>query len=292
MRLVLISEKPANYTHDRLISAGAACGIDARTLHPAALALEIARGGARVIEDGRPSAIDIAWPRSGALTRDHTLAVVRALAAGGTRIVNGIEGLSVSRDKIATLLALAQAGIRVPKTVLIRRPALLPDALSTLGGYPIVAKLPWGMRGMGVFLIENPANLDSLAGLLWNLDRDVLLQECIKESLGRDTRIFILGGEVAGAIERTAAPGDFRANLFRGATASACDPTREMRELAVQATRVLKLEIAGIDIMRGSQGPVVIEANAAPGIEGIERATGMDLAGRIMSYISASHRGS
>lgn len=258
----------------------------ARVLDPYRFLLKLNEEGASLEFRGRPfSGADVFLPRLGANISEHSLALVRHLEAAGALVVNGAGAIETARDKLRTLQLLARSGLPAPRTAFAPDPAYLPAALRSVGGAPVVIKLPRGARGGGVMRVRDPEEAQAVADAMWSLRRDAIVQEYVGEPRKGELRIIVIGGEVAAALRRRAPRGGFRANLHRGGSARLASPSRECAELAGDAARLCGLEIAGVDLLETGRGPLALEVNAAPGFEGVERAGGPDVASLIVDYV-------
>ncbi|MEK6579773.1 MAG: RimK family alpha-L-glutamate ligase, partial [Bdellovibrionota bacterium] len=219
---------------------------------------------------------------------DYGLAVVQQFESLGTYVLNGSRGIAESRDKMRCLQILNQAGIQVPPSVLTRNLKSVRNAVEAVGGLPVILKLLKGTQGVGVMLMNLPISVGSVMDTLRALDEDAIIQQFVGEGAGRDYRAFVLGNKVVAAMQRTAPEGEFRSNIHRGGEGKLVKLPKTYETAAVRATRVLGLQIAGVDLMASSQGPVVIEVNSSPGFEGIEKATGLNIAGAMIKHIRKS----
>jgi ribosomal protein S6--L-glutamate ligase len=197
------------------------------------------------------------------------------------------QALVRSRDKLRSLQILARAGIGIPKTAFASSPKDkdIDSVIETIGGAPCVIKLLEGTQGIGVILAENQKAAKSVVEAFLKLEANMLVQEFIKEAGGADLRVFIVDGQIVGAMKRQAKEGEFRSNLHRGGSASLINLTAEERSTAIKSAKKLGLDIAGVDLLQSSRGPLVMEVNSSPGLEGIEGATGVDIAGKIIEYV-------
>jgi ribosomal protein S6--L-glutamate ligase len=233
---------------------------------------------------------DAVIPRIGASVTYYGAAVVRQFEMMGTYCVNESVAITRARDKLRALQLLARRGIGLPITAFAHSPDDTHDMIQLVRGAPMVLKLIEGTQGKGVVLAETDQAAASVIDAFRDLNAHFLVQEFIQEARGTDIRCFVVGGKVVAAMERKAPPGEFRSNLHRGGTARAVKLTREERATATRAARVLGLNVAGVDIVRSRNGPAVLEVNSSPGLEGIEAATGEDIAGRIIGFIEAHAR--
>ncbi len=241
--------------------------------------------GAKVVPD-----YDVVLPRIGASITDYGLAVVRQFEVQGTFVINSSRAIAESRDKMRSLQILASSGIRVPASVLTRHMAGLKKAFVHLKGMPVVMKVIQGTQGVGVMLVNTPISLASVWESMQGLGQDVILQQFISEGAGRDFRAFVVGNRVVAAMMRTATAGEFRSNIHQGGEGTLITLPRIYQQVALKAARVLGLEIAGVDIMQSHDGPLVLEVNSSPGFEGIEKATGLNIAKAILKHMIAKSR--
>jgi ribosomal protein S6--L-glutamate ligase len=203
----------------------------------------------------------------------------------GVLTVNNSMAITQSRDKLFSLQALLKAGLRIPVTGFAHSPIDTNDLIEMVEGAPLIVKLLEGTQGRGVVLAETRKAADSVINAFKSLNANLLVQEFIREAQGKDLRCFVIGGKVVASIQREAAPGEFRANIHRGGSARPVKITPEERRIAIRAARVLGLKIAGVDIIRSSKGPLLLEVNSSPGLEGVEGATGKDVAGQMIASV-------
>ncbi len=284
MRLVVLSRSPSLYSTRRLVEAGTAAGHDVTVADPLDCSVACGHPVDAVVDtaSGRPLVADAVIPRIGVGSTDHGLAVLRQFESAGTPSLNSADAIGRARDKLRTLQILSGAGFDVPRTLLARCPDHADLAMRLLGGPPVVLKLPRGSQGVGVMLAETEAALEAILHTLGALGQPVLLQEFVAESRGRDVRALIVGGRVVAAMARTARRGEFRSNLHRGGQGSAVALSADRERLALDAAAVLGLDSGGVDWVESRDGPKVLEVNASPGLEGLERATGIDAAGAMV----------
>ena len=227
---------------------------------------------------------DVLIPRIGASLTNYGISVVRQFDILGSKVLNDADSISRSRDKMRALQILANEGIHIPKTVMARNPNQLVRALQLTDGPPTILKLIEGTQGIGVILSETRESFESTLDTLWNLGQDILIQQFVSKSRGKDIRAFVVGGKVVAAMKREAAPEEFRANIHRGGSGKAVKLTAIQKETAVKAAQVLGLGIAGVDFFDIPGEPIVIEVNSSPGLQGIEKASGVDVAEEIIKY--------
>lgn len=229
-------------------------------------------------------------PRIGASATEYGSAVIRQFEGQNCFTSLGSQALLDSRDKMRCLQILAANGINVPKTAMTNNLQSFDTLIDGIGQLPVVIKLLVSTQGLGVVLAENKRTATSIFESFYRLKQKTLLQEFIEDAKGEDIRVFIVDGEVVAAMSRTAAEGDFRSNLHRGGTSIPARLTSTEEAIARKVARTLKLDVAGIDLLRSSRGPLVLEANASPGLEGIETTTGVDVANKIIQFIERKIR--
>ena len=246
-----------------------------------------------VLESGRPrlffegkelADLSVVIPRIGARITSHGLAVVRQLEAQGVPLVNGASAIAKSRDKLRSLQLLAAEGVPIPRTVLARGSVDVELLLEQVGGLPAILKLIQGTQGVGVMIAHSRAEVASFLSTLWDLGQEILLQEFIAESKGRDVRALVVGDRVVAAMRREARAGEFRSNIHRGGAGVPIQLEPGFAEAAVRAAQVLGLDVAGVDLLESASGPKVMEVNSSPGFEGLEKATGLDIASAIVAH--------
>ncbi len=233
---------------------------------------------------------DAVIPRIGASVTFYGAAVLRQFEMMGSYPLNESVAITRSRDKLRSLQIMARAGIGLPLTGFANSPDDTKDLIKLVGGAPLVVKLLEGTQGKGVVLAETQKAAESLIDAFRNLNANFLVQEFIKEAGGADMRCFVIGGKVVAAMKRQAKEGEFRSNLHRGGTASLVRLTPEERSTAVRAAKKMGLNVAGVDLLRSNHGPVVLEVNSSPGLEGIEKATDKDIANMIVQFIESNAR--
>lgn len=227
---------------------------------------------------------DIVLPRIGASITRYGLAVVNQLEMMGIGIVNRSQAIARARDKLRASQLLARHGIDTPRTVFLRDPDQVGLAVELVGGCPVITKLTQGTQGVGVMIAESVKSLEAMLETFWAMGQDIIIQEFIKESKGKDIRAFVIGNRVVGAMRRQAKVGEFRSNLHRGGVGRPVNLSPEYEKAALMATRVMGLQVAGVDILEGKDGPKVIEVNASPGFEGLEEATHKNIARQFIEY--------
>src|SRR3954469_10548892 len=283
--LAILSRKKTLYSTRRLLEAAKARGLRTRVLDVLRCNLTLEQDNPRLYHKGNEvRGIGVALPRIGASVTQVGLSVVRQLEAMGVPVGNGAAAIARSRDKLAALQQLAAAHVPIPRTVLARAGGEVRELVAQVGGLPAILKLLQGTQGVGVMIAHSEAEVESIVGTLRDLGQELLLQEFVAESRGRDIRALVVGDRVVGAMRREARRGEFRSNLHRGGFGTAVELPADDAAAAVRAARVLGLDVAGVDLLESSDGPKVVELNASPGFEGLERATGLDIAGEIVGF--------
>jgi ribosomal protein S6--L-glutamate ligase len=291
MKLAILSRNSKLYSTQRLIEAARARGHTVRVLDPLRCYMRIAPGSFEMHYKGRVlSDYDAVLPRIGASVTFYGTAVLRQFEMMGVYTPNGSDAILRARDKLRCHQLLAKQGIGLPRTVFGDNPDDTADLLRMLGKPPHIIKLTEGSQGNGVILAERASASRSVIEAFRGLYANFLVQEFVAEAKGADFRCFVVGSEVVAAMRRQARKGEFRSNLHRGGTAKAVQITDDERETAIRAAKVMGLNVAGVDLLRSKRGPLVLEVNSSPGLEGIEGATGMDVAGHIVDYIDGRVR--
>ena len=291
--LAILSRKKSLYSTRRLLEAAKARGFRTRVIDVLKCNLVLESGNPRLFHRGKEvRGLAVALPRIGASVTAVGLSVVRQLEAQGVPLLNGAAAIARSRDKLAGLQQLAAAGVRIPRTVLARGGGDVKELVERVGGLPAILKLIQGTQGVGVMIAHSLSEVESILGTLWDLGQEILLQEFVAESRGSDVRALVVGSRVVGAMRREAKSGEFRSNLHRGGAGTAVQLPNEYAEAAVRAARVLGLDVAGVDLLEAQDGPKVMELNSSPGFEGLETATGLDIAGEIIEEASRRAKGS
>ena len=286
MRLAVLSRNENLYSTRRLVEAASNRGHDVEVLDFIRCYMNITAKHPSIHYKGeKMSTFDAIIPRIGAKRTFYGTAIVRQFETLGTYSINPSLAITRSRDKLRSQQLLAMKGIDMPITGIANRPDDVDDLIKTVGGAPLVIKLIEGTQGVGVVLAETKKAAESVMQTLMGLNANIIVQEYIKESGGSDIRCFVVGDKVIAAMERRAAPGEFRANIHQGGTANPIKITKAEREAAVKACKIMGLRMAGVDLLRSERGPLVLEINSSPGLEGIEKATGKDVAGLIIEYI-------
>jgi ribosomal protein S6--L-glutamate ligase len=286
MKIAILSRSSALYSTRRLKEAGEARGHEVRVIDYLRCYMNITSHRPQVFFQGEQlDGFDAIIPRIGASHTFYGTAVVRQFEMMGTFAANESQAISRSRDKLRSLQLLARNGIGLPVTGFAHSTKDIDGIIDTVGGAPLIVKLIEGTQGVGVVLAETRKAAESVIAAFRQLDANILVQEFIKEARGADIRAFVIGNRVVASMLRQGAPGDFRSNLHRGGTAQAIKLTPEERSTAVRAARTIGLNVSGVDMLRSNHGPVVMEVNSSPGLEGIETATKVDVAAKTIEFI-------
>ncbi|MDK3019715.1 30S ribosomal protein S6--L-glutamate ligase [Pseudodonghicola flavimaris] len=290
LRIAVLSRED-NYSTRRLVEAGAARGHTVEVIDTTRCYMAINALAPEVYYDGqRLPRYDAVVPRIGASITQYGTAVIRQFETIGTYCVNGSAGITASRDKLHAHQVLARHKIGMPMTAFASSPKDTGNLIGLVGGAPLIVKLLESTQGKGVVLAETKKAAESVISAFRGLRANFLVQQFVKEAAGVDVRCLVIGGKVVAAMKRTGAEGDFRSNLHQGGQASVTRISREERDVAVRAARAFGLNMAGVDLLRSSEGPKVLEVNSSPGFEGIEQATGKDLIARLYDEIESHVR--
>jgi ribosomal protein S6--L-glutamate ligase len=283
----ILSRRRSLYTTRRLVESVQKLGHEARVLNPLYCFLVLSRRAPETYYRGLEAPVldlDVVLPRIGTSITEHGLAVVNQFDMMGVPLVNNSQPIARSRDKLRSLQLLSREGIDIPKTVMVSDPSQIHRALEIVGGPPAVLKVVKGTQGIGVILAETEQAALTVLETFWNLGMNILVQEFIEESEGRDIRALVVGDRVVTAMRRQAGIGEFRSNVHRGGTGTVVDLPENYRKAALEATRVMGLQVAGVDMLESQGGPKVLEINSSPGFEGLERWTGVDIAAAIIEF--------
>jgi len=291
MRFLILSRKASLYSTRRLREAGRERGHEVQVINYLRCYMNITSHRPQVIHQGEPlEGVDAVIPRIGASHTFYGTAVVRQFEMMGVYSLNTSQAISRSRDKLRCLQLLSRKGIGLPVTGFAHSTKDVEGVINLVGGAPLVVKLLEGTQGLGVVLAETPKAAESVIEAFRGLDANILVQEFIREAGGSDIRCFVVGEKVIAAIKRRGAPGEFRSNLHRGGTSEKIRLTPEERSTAVRAARQMGLHMAGVDLLRSNHGPLVMEVNSSPGLGGIEKASGVDVAGGVIEFIEKNAR--
>lgn len=286
MKIGILSRNKNLYSTKRLVVAGKELGHDMQVIDTLDCYMDITADNPAVWYRGKKlEGFDAIIPRIGASITNYGMAVIRQFEMMGVYSLTESVALGRSRDKLRALQLLSRKGVGMPKTGFAHNLRNNKDLITLAGGAPLVVKLLKGTQGRGVVLGETVKAAESVIDAFRELEADFLVQEFIKEAGGSDVRCFVIGSKVVAAMERTAQSGEFRSNLHRGGTAALTKLTPTERKTAILATQTMGLRVAGVDILRSSRGPLVMEVNSSPGLEGIESATQKDVAAAIIRFI-------
>ena len=285
MRIGILSSNSKLYSTMRLKEAAAKRGHEVRVVDYTRCYMNITSHRPQVLLAGKALVFDAVIPRIGASNTFYGAAVVRQFEMMHTYPLNTSQAISRARDKLRALQLLARAGLGLPVTGFARSTKDIDGLIQLVGGAPPIIKLLEGTQGIGVVLAETDKAAESVMAAFIQLDANILVQEFIKEAGGADIRAFVIGDKVVAAMKRQGPEGEFRSNLHRGGTASPVKLTPEERSTAVRSAKILGLRVAGVDMLRSNHGPLIMEVNSSPGLEGIEQSSGKDVAAAIIAYL-------
>jgi len=286
MKIVILSRNMRLYSTRRLVEAAEIRGHEAQVLDHTKCYMSLKQGHPSIHYKGKEiEKVDAVIPRIGASVTFYGTAIVRQFEMLNIFSANPSQAITRSRDKLRSMQLLAQAGLGMPITGFANHINDVDDLINMVGGPPLVIKLLEGTQGIGVVLAETYKAAQSVIEAFHGLEADILIQEFIQESRGADIRAFIVNGHIVGAMKRQAKDGEFRSNLHRGGSSSLYNLTMKERYTALKAAKVLGLSVAGVDMLQSKRGPLIMEVNSSPGLEGIERATGEDIAGKIIEFM-------
>ncbi len=291
MRIAILSRKESLYSTNRLIEAGNARGHEMIVLDHLLCYAVIEQGNPMVFYNNEPlKNIDAIIPRIGNSVTLYGTAIVRQFEM--MQVFSAIKSLAIvrSRDKLRSFQILSKAGVGLPKTAFANNPKIIDEVISQVGGTPVIIKLLEGTQGVGVMLADTRKAAKSIIETFYGLKANILVQEFISEAKGSDIRAFVVNGKIVGAMKRQGKDGEFRSNIHRGGSGVPIKLSRVEKETALSAAEALGLAVAGVDMLRSNRGPLVMEVNSSPGLEGIEGATQIDIAGKIIEYIEKNVR--
>jgi len=290
VKIAILSTNRNLYSTKRLYEAALKRGHDCVVLDHRKCYVGIKQGKPSIHYNGQDvSDIDAIVPRIGASLTFYGSAIVRQFEVMGVVSANPSQGITRSRDKLRCMQILSGAGIGLPVTGFARNTNDVDDLIKMVGGAPLVIKLLEGTQGIGVVLAETKKAASSVIEAFFGLGNNILIQEFIKEAKGTDIRVLVVDGKVVGAMKRVAKEGEFRSNLHRGGTAELIKLSKAERETALKASRELGLTVCGVDMLPSDRGPLVLEVNSSPGLEGIEKATEKDIASKIIEFLEKQH---
>jgi len=287
LKIGLLASNPSLYSNQRIIEAGEERGHQIEFFNVKHCYMKLDAGTPAVIYRGGKilNYLDAVIPRIKPAVTFYGCALIRQFESLDVFLLNSANSIKESRDKLFSLQALFKGGIDIPTSGFADSPLETEELIEMVGGAPLIVKLLEGTQGKGVVMAETAKAAESLIGAFKSLRANFLVQEFIKEAEGKDLRLFVVNNRVISTIERSSAAGEFRANLHRGGSAKQVTPTAEEKQIAVRAAKVFKLQVAGVDIIRSRRGPLLLEVNSSPGLEGIESATGKDVAGAMIKAI-------
>lgn len=293
MKIAILSRNSNLYSTKRLVEAGKARGHEIEVIDTLKCYMDITSTKPMVHYQNRAlEDFDAIIPRIGASITFYGTAVIRQFEMMGVFSLNESVSIARARDKLRSLQILSRKGLGLPVTGFAHSTKMTQELIKLVGGAPLVVKLLEGTQGKGVVLAETNSAAESVIDAFREMDANILVQEFIKEARGSDIRCFVVGDQVVAAMMRTAKPGEFRSNLHRGGTATVIEITKEERQAALDATKALGLNLAGVDMLRSDRGPLIMEVNSSPGLNGIETATGKDVAGMIIEYLERMDKNS
>ncbi len=288
MKLAILSCSPHSYSTARLRGAAERQDFSVKVLNTLKFAIDVKQGQPDLyFRSKRLSSYDAIIPRVGSSITYFGTAVVRQFEQMGVFCANSSLGITNSRDKLRSLQILSRHEIGIPQTAFVKDKNDILPAIERVGGAPVIIKLLEGTQGVGVILAENNKVAEAIIETLHSTRQNVLVQKFVAESRGKDIRAIVVGDRVIAAMRRVAQGQEFRSNVHRGGRTEAIDLSDEYRETAVRAAQIMGLRVAGVDMLEAEEGPKVMEVNSSPGLEGIENATGLDIAGAIVGYVKA-----
>lgn len=286
MKIAVLSRNEKLYSTRRLVEAAKERGHNVEVIDFLKCYFVIEKGNPEIYYNGaKLTGIDAVIPRIGASRTFYGTAVVRQFEMMHVFSANESQAITRSRDKLRTMQILSRERIGIPVTAFASSPSDINHLIDEVGGAPLVIKLLQGTQGIGVVLAETKKAAESVIEAFYGVDANMLIQEYIKEAKAADIRAFVVGGEVTGAMKRQGAKGEFRSNIHRGGTATEIKLSKEEESTTVNAAKVLGLNIAGVDLLQSGRGPLIMEVNSSPGLEGIENATNINIAGKIIEFI-------
>ena len=291
MKIAMLARNAQLYSHKRLKEAAEARGHELNIINTLQCYMNIASRRPEIYYNSEKLPVyDAVIPRIGASITYYVLAVLRQIEMMGVYPLNESVAIGRSRDKLRSMQILAREGIGLPVTTFAHDQKQTEEVVRLAGGAPLVVKLLEGTHGIGVVLADTNRSAKSVIEAFRGANVNILVQEFIKEAGGSDIRVLVIGGKVVAAMKRTGAEGEFRSNLHRGGSAQTVKISPEERSTAVRAARALGLNVCGVDMLRANHGAVIMEVNSSPGLEGVEKATGSDIAGRVIEFLEKEAR--
>ena len=285
MRLCILARKKKIYSNIRFREESTALGVEIVMADPNEYEIVLGRKSPLLCQGGKVvQPMDMVMSRMGASITTYGLSVLSQFEMMGVPTLNSVTSILRSRNKLRCIQHMSRYDIDIPRTIVVRKPSDIDSSIEKVGGYPVVLKLISGSQGVGVMLVQDRETIESTLGTLWSLGQDILLQECIQESLGRDIRAIVVGGHVVAAMRRQARIGEFRSNIHQGGVATSVTLDLDYERAAKRAAKIVGLDVAGVDILESHEGPKIIEVNSSPGLQGIEHATGVNVARKILEH--------
>lgn len=287
MKLILLASNKNLYSNKRIMEAAKKRGHQIEFANVGECYIKVSSENSEIFYDEgkKIEKVDFVIPRIKPAMTFYGSAIIKQFEMMKINCLNNSDAISKSRDKLCTLQILAGHGYNIPTTSFANSSYETKDLIKLVGSAPLVIKLLEGTKGVGVVLAETTKAAESVINAFRTLKADILVQHYIKESKGQDIRCFVIGDKVVASMQRQASEGEFRANIHLGATAQNVEITKEEREMAIGAAKIIGLDVAGVDMVRSSTGPKILEVNSSPGLEGIEGATGIDVADQMIEYI-------
>jgi ribosomal protein S6--L-glutamate ligase len=287
LEIVIMTQGPELYSTTRLAAAARRAGHGVSYLNPTRCTIDLSPEGATVLYNGDKivQPMDCIVPRIGASITRHGLTILRQFQAVGVPVLNPSNGIAASRDKLRALQRFAAVDLPMPRTAYARGSADLHPCIKTVGGPPVVLKLLEGTQGIGVMRCDTVASAESVIDVLARLHQPIIIQEYIAESEGTDIRAIVVGDKVVAAMRRTGKGDDFRSNIHRGGTGDQLELEPDIKRICIDACKALDIQFGGVDLLESKRGPLLMEVNSSPGLEGIEKATGIDVANEVIKEI-------
>jgi len=286
MKIVILSRGPKLYSTRRLVEACKSRGHKVSILDPLSVSINVEQGNPELLHKNKPiKDFDAVIPRIGASITFFGSAVLRQCEEMGMFCLNSSLGIVTARDKLRSTQLLARHNIGFPQTIFVKNKHAILPAIEELGGAPVIIKLLEGTQGIGVILADTNRVAEAIIETLHSTNQNVLIQKFVQESKGRDVRAIVAGNKVIAAMRRVAQGDEFRSNIHRGGNAEKVELDEKYQRTAIRAAQIMGLNVAGVDMLEGKHGPQVMEVNSSPGIEGIERATGLDVAGAMVEFL-------
>lgn len=287
MDIGLLSVSINVYSTKRIVEEAQKLGHYIEQIDHTKCAVKLGKGKPQIFYQGQniTNVFQAIIPRIGTTVTKHGAAIVKQFQMNGVYSVAEAQSITTARNKVQTLQIMARKGIAIPDTLFSISPDNIEEQIDILGGMPIIIKLQEGTQGLGVILAETKKSAKSIIDTFYKMNTSILIQKYIEESKGEDIRLFVIGKRVVASMKRTSAPGDFRSNVHRGGATEIIEPTKTEKFMAINATKHVGLDIAGVDLLRSKNGPLLIEVNASPGLQGIEAATGLNIAREIVLYV-------